>query len=116
MKEIKIINRNKNNKVTDKYIHKFDYTLIVIVLFLILILMELFAKNKENVVNIDIHKCKIVKGKLLNRFKPFNFAEEFTFLTELQYLVCHVLIIIFQIFQFLMVCRIIPKYNNKITI
>lgn len=83
MKEIKIINRNKNNKVTDKYIHKFDYTLIVIVLFLILILMELYSKNKENVVNIDIHKCKIVKGKLLNRFKPFNFAEEFTFLTEL---------------------------------
>ena len=50
MKEIKIINRNKNNKVTDKYIHKFDYTLIVIVLFLILILMELYYNNNITII------------------------------------------------------------------
>ena len=89
MKKIKINNIKKNNKVTKKYIYKFDYTLLVIVLFLILVLIKLYSKNKhkniqkENVVNIDIYKCKIVKEKLLNRFKPFDFTKEFTFLAEL---------------------------------
>ena len=82
---LKIIFKKKN--IIKRNISKYEKSfLIFITLFIIYINYKTkinTTKIIDNIVNIDNNTCQIIKNKLNNRIGPFDFQEEFLFISSL---------------------------------